>query len=63
MAEVEHEADQDHAHHVDGEGGHPEEDVAIENTDHLQENDQRHKRKHLKAVFLFLCLLLAPHVF
>ena len=62
VAEVEHEADHDHAHHVDGQGGHPEEDVAIENTDHLQEDDQRHKRKHLKAVFLFLCLLLAPHV-
>ena len=58
VAEVEHEADQDHAHHVDGQGGHPEKDVAIENTDHLQEDDQRHKRKHLEAVIWFLCLVV-----
>ena len=40
VAEVEHKADEDDAQDVDGEGDHPEVDVAVEDADHLEEDDQ-----------------------
>lgn len=49
MAEVEHKAHQDNTQDVDGKGDHPEIDIAIENTHHLKEDDERHEWKDLSS--------------
>ena len=55
MAEVEDKAEEDDAEDVDGEGDHPEVDVAVEDADHLEEDDQCDERENLiSRIFLLL---------
>ena len=60
MAEVEHKAHKDDAQDVDGEGDHPEVDIAVENAHHLEEDDECHKRKDLMSRIFSLFEAVRP---